>query len=251
MRKILYSLLFLLGCGFLCNAYAGKIVITNDEWTLSDYGFLQTEDTGTFAENVGSWFTEGDTGNFLAYSSNMALNGNFLESTMTSAGHDWTVSTSLTFDMATISTYDAIFLAGTATDTSILIDYVNAGGNVYLAGGTGWGGAVEEAARWNPFLNAFDMGFDSPYNGIEGNVAINSDHAIFDGVNYLYQDLGSDTLELVADNPNTDVLVSQDGHGLYAVYDDSQNAEPVPEPATIFLLGAGLFGIVGIKRRKK
>ena len=53
-----------------------------------------------------------------------------------------------------------------AANNAVLIDYVNAGGNVYLAGGTGAGGAAAEAAQWNTFLNYFGLGFEPSYNGI-------------------------------------------------------------------------------------
>jgi hypothetical protein len=60
---------------------------------------------------------------------------------MTSAGHSWTVSTAVTFDLPTLLQYEGVFLAGNAVDNQVLINYVNNGGNIYLAGGTGWGGS--------------------------------------------------------------------------------------------------------------
>ena len=48
-------------------------------------------------------------------------------------------------------------------DNGILIDYVRGGGNVFLAGGTNMGGAVKEAERWNPFLNAFGLSMEPKY----------------------------------------------------------------------------------------
>lgn len=249
MRKNFISISLVLLFATIGNtAHAGMIVLANDEWTLSETGYSQpVSDPGVFATNVASWFTGGSTGNFLAYSSNFGLTGGSLASTMTSAGNTWTVSTGISFDLATLSAYDGIFLAGDAADNSVLIDYVNAGGNVYLAGGTGWGGSVAEAARWNTFLNNFGLGFGTSYNGVGGNVEINSTHAIFDGVDHLYQNNGSDTLDIAASSPYSEILVSLSGHGLYAVYDDTVD---VPEPTTLALLGFGLLGF-GFARRTK
>ena len=65
----------------------GKIVVNNDEWTLSDLGFQQGPDTATFALNVASWFTGGTPGSFLAYSTNFGLSQSSLAAAMNGAGH--------------------------------------------------------------------------------------------------------------------------------------------------------------------
>jgi len=132
----------------------GKIVVANDEWTLSDTGYLNAPDAGRFAKNVASWFTGGGSGNFLAYTNNFGLTGTELANTMANAGHTWTVSTAGTLNLSLMQNYDAIFLGGYYTNIVIadLIQYVQNGGNVYLMGGTGVGGAASEAGFWNPFL---------------------------------------------------------------------------------------------------
>ena len=108
----------------------GKIVISNDEWTLSDTGFAQSPDAAMFALNVTSFFTDGVPGSFLAFSTNLGLTQSELASTIRGAGHTWEVSTTVDFSLPNLLQYDAIFLAGDPVDTAVLIDYVNNGGDV-------------------------------------------------------------------------------------------------------------------------
>ena len=198
---------------------SGKIIVNHDEWTFSNGGFdAYPTDTNNFALNVANSFTCGKPGNFLVYSTNFGLTQSTLASTMTGAGHTWTVSTSVDFSLPNLLQYDAIFLAGNGANNAVLIDYVNAGGNVYLAGGTGCcGGANGEAMQWNTFLNAFGLNYGTYYNGV-GSLPVTSTHSLFDGVNYLYYANGNSVSELNPSDPNTDVLQFSGVHGLIGVY---------------------------------
>ena len=202
----------------------GKIVVNHDEWTFSDLGFYESPTVEQFANNVANYFTGGVPGDFLAYSTDFGYNEVSLEATLTGAGHTWlagVAALAVPFTVANLLTYDGVFLADEAADNLVLIDYVNAGGNVYLAGGTGAGGAEAEAARWNTFLNAFGMEFlftpPSPgtYNGIGGNIAPASANTLLTGVATLFSSNGN-TIN-ITDGTKALLLMSQGGSGLLAV----------------------------------
>jgi hypothetical protein len=183
---------------------AGKIVVANDEWTLSDFAFAVAPDTYAFARNVASYFTAGVPGNFLVFSSNFGLLGAVVESVVQASGHTWTIHTGGDLSLAELQQYDAVFLAGTPADNSVLIAYVQSGGDVYMAGGTGFGGSAAEAAQWAGFLNAFGLSFvGESYNSIEGVVPIASSHPIFLNVSGLYENGGSSVVQLDASDDRT------------------------------------------------
>lgn len=250
MKKSCFAcliLLLLIFGSWGSNAQAGRIVVANDDYTLSNTGFSDPNDPGAFALNVASWFPQVTPGSkdFLAYSNNIGLTQSSLSDVMTGAGYTWTVGTNPSY-LNNLSNYDAVFLGGYAADNNILADYVRNGGNVYLLGGTGkFGGAIGEANAWNPFLSQFGLGFEvEGYNGVgsvgDRSIAISSEHPIFSGVDHLYNYNGSD---VVATGSNAQVLVTQNGHGLYGAYVST------PEPATMFLFGFGLVALGGVRRR--
>ena len=228
----------------------GKIVVANDEWPLSDEGFPpapdgKDTDAAQFALNVASWFTGGTLGNFLVYStqfgSTTGLVGAKLENTMTATGHTWTIiDTPTPFSLNDLLPFDGIFLAGTPAhggydppDNQVLIDYVKAGGNVYLAGGTDSSDPAGEANQWNRFLRACGLDFApvSYQNGLDGTLQLvsPSSHPIFDGVQRLYQRNGSFIRKRYVWDPNAAILVRSDqGIGLYAVCSIGAPVEGAP-----------------------
>jgi len=229
---------------------AGKIVVHNDEWPLSNTGFATAGagPTSTYALNLANYFAGGGPGNFLAYSNNFGLTQPDLATTMTGAGHAWTVGTALPFTAANLAPYDAVFLAlgAGSYDTNEAIAYLNAGGNIYIAAGTGAGGAAFEAAFWNPLLNTFGLALAPVYNGIGGNIPIASAHPVLNGVTQLFQNNGN-TVSLFGANPNASIILSTatSAQGLIGVYD---NTAVIPEPSAFVLLASGL-GLVLLRRR--
>jgi hypothetical protein len=208
----------------------GRIVVAHDEWTLSNTGFAQAATTGAFVQNVAAWFNGGQPGSFRAWSGNFGVTQTSLANAMTGAGHTWTVSSAGTFDLATLQQYDGVFVVGTPVNATVLAQYVQAGGNVYVAAGTG----ANDPANLNPFLNQFGLSIGA-LNALSGTPAISSGHPIFAGVASLYQNNGN---SITANSPGAQVLVTQGVHGLYAVWDGASGT-----PATNTILGAGCGGL--------
>ena len=69
----------------------GKIIINNDEWTLSNTGFGNLpNDTSRFAINLAEFFAQG-IGSFHAFSTHWALTGSSLNTVLTDAGHTYSM----------------------------------------------------------------------------------------------------------------------------------------------------------------
>ena len=212
------------------SALAGRIVVNHDEWTLSDTGFAQSPGAAVFTDNVAQFFSGGGPGNFHAYSNNFGLTQSSLATAFSNAGHSYSTGNVFAFDLANLSAFDGIFLAGNTAgvDTTVLVDYVNAGGSVYLGAGTAtFASAAAEANFWNPFLNAFGMEYQPLFNGSVGNLDVSSQpHPIFDGVGSLYEASGNTIIELVALDPNTSIFFD----GRYAVHDSGSPQSQSPAP---------------------
>lgn len=200
-------------------AQQGRIVVNGDEWTLSDEGFGFVPEVVHFAKNLATWLTDGRPGKFHAYSTNFGLTGQALARTLRDAGHRFSVGTQIPFTLESLRQYDVIMLAGNAADNDVLTRYVRAGGCVYLAGGTGWGGASREARRWKSFLNAFGLKFNARYDGIAARVEPHVDHPLFEGVGALLYYNGNDIVDIDPDAPENAVLLTHGGMGLIAAFD--------------------------------
>ncbi len=205
---------------------SGKIIVANDEWTLSDLGFSNApDDARLFVRNIANYFTGGQAGSFLGYSNNFSFTGTRLAEALTSAGHQWTVNTNLPFTLETLQQYDGVFVGGFPADNQVLIDYVRDGGNVYLLAGAGTTGTfiqpTTEANAWKTFLNTFGFSLANQYNGITGNIPIDpSPHPIFAEVDLLFQQNGQTIIDLTPyDNQGILIARSTNGQGLYGVYD--------------------------------
>jgi hypothetical protein len=186
-------------------------------------------DARQFVLNIAACFAGGRPGNFLAYSDNFSLTSAGMANAMAAGGHTWLVSRSIDFSLPNLRQYDGIFVAGNTVNQQVLLEYLAAGGHVYLAGGTGSIG-VNDGVYWNPFLNAMGLRFATSFNGIRGVVPITSADPIFQDVHSLYQNSGNSISVVDETNPNTAILEFFNGQGLYAV---STMIPDVPATSTL------------------
>ncbi len=223
-------------------AAAGRIVVNHDEWTLSDSGYAAAgaANADQFAKNLAAFLAAGPSGNILISSTNFGLTGSSLLASL--AGYSVTYDSATPLTSGFLSGFDAVFLAGdypTLSETAALAAYVNAGGGIYIAAGTGVGGAAVEAAAWNALLNGFGLSLGPVYNGVCCVIPASYAHPIFAGVTQLFYNNGNTVSDLLPADPAQQVF----GSGLIGIYERSTTATPAPAAIALFGLGALALGI--------
>ncbi|QRN95868.1 hypothetical protein JRI60_43635 [Archangium violaceum] len=165
----------------------GKVILISDAQTTSVMAYAQVgADTDTFVTNIVTWFKGGRGGRFVNIDEVDALLPEAFGDTVTRNGGTLERVSSPPEDLpGFLAEYDGVFLSQTQVDNDALIDYVNAGGCVYIAGG----GRSGESSAWNTFLNHFDIVLKEglePFTGLANLVP--NDHPLMQGVSVLYFD---------------------------------------------------------------
>jgi len=234
----------------------GKVFVLNDEWVFSDNTWDAS--AAQLTNNVVQYFG-GSGGSFYADSDDFGLTGSDLAAQMASQGITWGAGMAGfgAFTLANLEQYTAVFFSAEASsgyDASILTQYVEAGGDVLIEGGTGEmpNGAVGEADYWNPTLNDFGLQFATSYNNLVGNIPISSSNPLLAGVTSIYIGNGQDITYAVPSDTDAQIIDTYGSDGLYAVTDlaGSEFASSTPEPGTLLLLGSGIVAIGKFPRRK-
>lgn len=229
---------------FALPANSATLVVNGDEWTLSDNGFAQAgvANVDRFVANLVDEFGP----SIHAFSTNFGFTEPALAAAMAAAGATYTTGLGIAFDLPTLDTFDAILLGGdylNDAQEAVLASYIAGGGNVYIAAGTGLGGAAFEAAQWNDFLAPFGIELGPVYDGPSGVLPVVSADPLLAGVSALFSN-GANTIvagDVICCGPDGDLI---------AVWRSDDPPGEVPLPASALLLLAGLAGMASTRLRR-
>ncbi|MCW3052610.1 MAG: mucD 8 [Chthonomonadales bacterium] len=193
-------------------AHKGVLIVAADEVATNDSNFDQVPGDSVvhFIRNLAYYFVGGRKGKFLIYSTNKCF-GNRFQQTLQEAGHTVTQ----TMSPESLSRYDAVFVCGNGeVSVKDLAAYIQGGGCVYLAGGTGG----NEPGIFNDFLKPFGIEyqpFPNDYSTVQATAFGRS--PLFNGVDALVIH-GINPIKLLpGDWPHRSVACSQDGHIYWVV----------------------------------
>jgi hypothetical protein len=206
----------------LAGLLGGALLVAADERPTAEVGFAHPEAaaSGRLARNVANFFTRGRPGRFLVYSTHPAFGAAFQE-TLRHAGH--TVVQAMR--PGALAQYDGVFVGGDQeVDPDRLAEYVEHGGRVYLAGGTGE--IPGEATFWNPLLRRFGLRFGTAPAGLSAEVAAFEPSPLFDGIRRLRAQGPTPIALLPGDWPDTRILSTQEGVNWWALYASGTGPKP-------------------------
>jgi len=251
----------LIGLFHPVGARADLVIVSGDEWTLSNQAFLQNPaSTNAFATNLANFLGGAD---YLIYEDAGAVRpyGTAFQSLLGSLGRTVTVNPAEPFSAALLAPFDAVFLAGSlgsgAANAAVLNSYVQGGGAVYLSLGTGIS-APQEAAAWNPFLNSWGLNAGAAYFPdvlVRDIPTVPGTHPLQLGVSALTWGFGQEVTELDSANPLTEIAITGafgapfGDRGMIGVARVSESGSVVPEPVAFWLWGIGGVLIVLCSRR--
>ena len=155
----------------------------------------------------------------------------------------------------TVETINDVTRYSTWGANRFFVDYYS--GDALLKDGNGWftnpasaGYDSSKYAEYNYGTNQWTSGYYG--NSYLGNVKMNSDDNILSISESVYFPWGAAVTNLQALNQ---ILSSADGTVSFLIatlnFDESSTTAPVPVPGAVWLLGSGLIGLVGFRRKFK
>jgi choice-of-anchor C domain-containing protein len=200
----------------------GNLVVSHDINVLATNRAGEME--RKFAVNTATWLAGGTFGKKLLAIESSPTDGerdyaSSVEDAWRNAGFNLTVTQNYSWTATQLQAFDVVFLAQKDTslfiDNGLLINYLNNGGSIYLAGGVG-PSPSDEAAGWATFLNHFGLAFErGSYNGFFS-TPITVLHPIFDGITSLNCGNGQSITSLGV-NQLANIIQFHNGQGVYAV----------------------------------
>ena len=204
---------------FCLSARAGKLVVSGDDWPLSQRGFKEEPDSAdTLVHNLGSYFTHrgpgqwlpSKPGRFLIYG---GVGRDVLAEKLLDDGHDVEFFRLMpaTPSLKRLCQFDGVMIRPTPPlgtppgfDPQPFIQYLQMGGNVYVEAG-GPGPVDWQTKSLNGLLEPFGIKLTGKGDGVvHENVSLNSTHPLFRGVEALHWHQGQ-ALEMTKRQGNTPI----------------------------------------------
>lgn len=245
---------FCAGNTALATAPAGRVIAAGDEWLLADQAFVTNYDSATaFSDNIAT-FAGGQSYLIFHDTASPQAFGSSFQQRLALAGKNVTTDNVSALSASLLQGYQAVFLTGTyagnSTNAAILTDFVNNGGTVYIAMGTGPNAATEQSA-WNPFLNAWNLNLTGsyfPFGSLTTASLLPNTSPLAVNVSSVTWGYGLEIASL-SSSPYTTVLRGDfGGYGTYGVV----GITGVPEPSSMMLVifAVGAFVAPRVIRRK-
>lgn len=235
-------------------SHAGVLVASGDEWLLSNHAYGAPYQAGTVAFVNDLAATFGGSKYLLLTGNSNVPQGLLTQFATQLDGLGKTVAYATSFDLATASTYDAVFHFGQILNTSQLKTYIDGGGDAFVSLGAGYQGtAAAEAAAWNPFLAEYGLVAGSTWFPGAGFVSATVTQGPVGATNLIWG--YGQSIEKLTPNASSVSYVRGSfagGPTDIGLIGASQRLGPagVPEPGAWVLMIGG-FGLVGARLRRR
>ena len=249
-RSLRAAASLVLSAGFRVDA--ASVTASGDEWLLSNGAFSANSISATALAGNLITFIGGQNYLMLTDAPALFAYGTSFQSFLTGSGKTFTVNPAAPFSASLLQPYDAVFLAGTpgsgAANASLLSQYAQNGGTVYLSLGTGTI-ASTEAGAWNPLLNAWNLNAGSTYFTVQSTTNISTvpgSHALRNNVDFIRWGFGQEVTRLNSSDPRTEIALTASFGGSTGNR-GAIGVTVVPEPSSSVFI---ICGVAVVMRRR-